>query len=400
MHRHRVPTAVTRSFHAQSAAAISAIAGASCPTGLAAPLPAVTVVEPGMTDDQQTGPEPMSRPEVVLPWFLRRGGAGPVHGGWSLSHVPDLSGRTAVVTGAGRGIGRAVAEHLARHGAHVVTLCTVGEEEGHMAATVLRQRARGSRMDNVPCDLAHLAQVRRAAGDILGLAGGRVDILVNNAGVAALPPTRSADGHEAHFAIKHLGHFALTGHLLPALLNSPQPRVVNVASVLHWLGRFRPEQAATPRRYHRWTAYFDSKLANLLFTHGLHAFADAHGLPLQSIAAHPGLVNTTLGSSGLRADARHLEARALEWMQARRHSPEQGALSLLRAATDPRIGGGDLVGPGGRWECSGPPVPVRAARRATDLHAAERLWQLSQQLTGHPFPTDGRRPTRGRGENR
>lgn len=305
-----------------------------------------------------------------------------------------------MVTGAGRGIGLAAAEHLARHGAHVVTLGTAAEEEGHTAATSLRERARGNRMDNVPCDLAQLAQVRRAARDILGLAGGRVDILVNNAGVAALPLTRSADRHEAHFAINHLGHFALTGHLLPALLNAPQPRVVNVTSVLHWLGRFRPDQVAMPRRYHRWTAYFDSKLANLLFTHGLHAWAGARDLPLRSIAAHPGLVNTSLGSRALRADARHLEARALEWMQARWHSPEQGALSLLRAATDPHIGGGDLLGPCGRWEWSGPPVPARAARRATDPRAAERLWELSQHLTGHPFPADGRKPARDRGENR
>ncbi|MFC8142386.1 SDR family NAD(P)-dependent oxidoreductase [Streptomyces paradoxus] len=351
-----------------------------------------------MTDDQKTQPGagascgggPVMTPP---PW---RRWARP-QGGWSLSEVPDLSGRIAVVTGAGRGIGLAAAEHLARHGAHVVALCAA-EEGGRAPATALRQSVPGSRMDRVPCDLAQLAQVRHAATDIVRLADGRVDILVNNAAVAALPPTRSPDGYEAHFAINHLGHFALTGHLLPALLNAPEPRVVNVTSVLHWLGRFRPDQVAMPRRYHRWTAYFDSKLANLLFTYGLHAWAGAHDLPLRSIAAHPGLVNTTLGSRALRADARHREARALEWMQARWHSPEQGALSLVRAAADPHIGGGDLLGPGGRWEWSGPPVPARAARRATDPRAAERLWQLSQHLTGHPFPTDGRKPARDRGE--
>ncbi|WP_158071014.1 SDR family NAD(P)-dependent oxidoreductase [Streptomyces sp. CB02414] len=351
-----------------------------------------------MTDDQQarkmvdasSGRDPAVLPPPWRRWARPRGG-------WSLSLVPDLSGQTAVVTGAGRGIGLVAAEYLARHGAHVLTLCTAAEDDGRTAASALRQRGQG--VDNVPCDLAELAQVRRAARDIFNLTGGRLDILVNNAGVAALPPTRSADGHEAHFAINHLGHFALTGHLLPALLNAPQPRVVNVTSVLHWLGRFRADQAATPRRYHRWTAYFDSKLANLLFTRGLHAFAEARDLPLRSIAAHPGLVSTTLGSRALRADARHLEARVLERLQARWHSPQQAALSLLRAATDPCIGSGDLLGPGGRWECSGPPVLTRAARRATDPGATERLWQLSQHLTGHPFPTDGPRPTRDRGEN-
>ncbi|MGW3864728.1 SDR family NAD(P)-dependent oxidoreductase [Streptomyces sp. NPDC005047] len=358
-----------------------------------------------MTDEQETrhhpgevaGAPPGHRDPTVIPLPWRRWTRP--RDGWSTAELPDLSGRTAVVTGAGRGIGRAVAEHLARHGAHVLALHAAAD--GHTEGTPSRRRPRSHRTHDVPCDLARLAQVRRAAEEVSGLTGGRVDILINNAGVAALPPTRSADGHEAHFAVNHLGHFALTGHLLPALLRSPQPRVVNVTSVLHWLGRCRPDQAA-PRRYHRWTAYFDSKLANLLFTHGLHAFAAARGLPLRSVAAHPGLVDTTLGSRALRADGRHLEARALEWMQARRHSPELGALSLLRAATDPHVHGGDLLGPGGPWEWSGPPVPVRTARRATDPRAVERLWQLSQHLTGRPFPADGREQARDRdpGENR
>jgi NAD(P)-dependent dehydrogenase (short-subunit alcohol dehydrogenase family) len=291
-----------------------------------------------------------------------------------------------VVTGAGRGIGLATAEHLARHGAQVILACR-RDEEARAAACLLHRRVPQAHIECVSCDLGHLAQVRRAARHIADLADGRLDILVNNAGVAALPPTRSADGHEAHFAVNHLGHFALTGRLLPALLNAPEPRVVNVTSVLHWLGRFRLDQMPLPRRYHRWTAYFNSKLANLLFTHGLHTWAHARDLPLRAIAAHPGLVNTTLGSQALRADSRHTEARALEWLQARWQSPAQAALPLLRAATDPHLTGGALVGPGGRWEWSGPPVRARAARRADDPSASERLWRLSQRLTGHPFPT-------------
>jgi NAD(P)-dependent dehydrogenase (short-subunit alcohol dehydrogenase family) len=298
--------------------------------------------------------------------------------------MADLSGRTAVITGSSRGIGAAAAEHLARGGAHVLIACP-SSAEGRAAVDAVRRRVPSARADSVVCDLAHLARVREAAEQITGLVGQRLDILVNNAGVAALPPTRSVDGYEMHFAVNHLGHFALTGHLLPALLNTPQPRVVNVSSVLHWLGR-RHDRPHAPQRYHRWAAYFDSKLAALLFTQGLAGWAQARRLPLRAIAVHPGLVNTTLGSSALLADGRRLEARLLQWMQARWQSPAEAAWSLVRAAADPLVAGGEFLGPGGRWEWSGPPVRVRAARRARDAQAVERLWRLSQELTQHPFP--------------
>lgn len=317
---------------------------------------------------------------------------GRVRDAWTLADVPDLSGRTAVITGASHGIGAATAEHLARGGAYVILACS-SPAEGRAAEGALRARVPSARVVGAGCDLARLDQVREAAEHITALAEGRVDMLVNNAGVAALPFTLSVDGHEMHFAVNHLGHFALTGHLLPALLNASEPRVVNVTSVLHWLGRSPSHRARPPaRRYHRWTAYFDSKLANLLFTYGLAAWASDGGLPLRAIAAHPGLVDTTLGSSALDADGRHLEARLLRRLQARWHSPAEAAWPLVRAATDPQVANGEFLGPGGRWEWSGTPVRVRAARRARDVHAVERLWRQSQQLTGHPFPSHPVRP--------
>ncbi|MEU6896328.1 SDR family NAD(P)-dependent oxidoreductase [Streptomyces sp. NPDC046557] len=296
-----------------------------------------------------------------------------------------LSGRTVVITGASRGIGAATAEHLARQGAYVILACP-SSTQGRAAAARVHSLVRSARVESVVCDLACLSRVREAAGEITVLAGGRLDLLINNAGVAALPSTRSANGYEMHFAVNHLGHFALTGHLLPALLNTLEPRVVNVSSVLHWLGR-RTDRPHAPRRYHRWAAYFDSKLANLHFTHGLATWARDRRLPLRAVAAHPGLVNSSLGSSALHADGRHVEARLLKAMQERWHSPSDAAWSLVRAATDPHLASGDFVGPGGRGECSGPPVPVRAARRARDVHAIERLWHLSQELAAHPFPS-------------
>ncbi|MFE0912319.1 SDR family NAD(P)-dependent oxidoreductase [Streptomyces sp. NPDC058812] len=295
------------------------------------------------------------------------------------------------MTGSSCGIGAAAAEHLARHRAHVIILCP-SASQGRASADALRRRVAAARVNSVMCDLAQLNQVREAAEQITQLVGGRLDLLVNNAGVAALPYTRSPAGFEMHFAVNHLGHFALTGHLLPALLGASQPRVVNVSSVLHWLGRCRTDRPHRPRRYHRWRAYFDSKAANLLFTHGLTAWARSRELPLRAVAAHPGLANTALGSRALRTDGRRLEARLLEWGQAQWHSPPEAAWPLLRAATDPHVVGGEFFGPGGRWEWSGTPVRVRAAQRAHDARAVEQLWRLSQRLTGHPFPTSPRWP--------
>ncbi|GAA2093563.1 oxidoreductase [Streptomyces albiaxialis] len=306
--------------------------------------------------------------------------------------MPDLSGRTVAVTGASRGIGAATAEHLARHGAHVIALgppCPSRTE----ARTAAARAADAGRVDHVECDLARPDQVRAAAERITGLAAGRLDVLVNNAGVAAAGPAPSPDGHDMHFAVNHLGHFALTGHLLPALLNAPEPRVVNVSSLLHRLGRDPARRAHAPGGRLRWPAYCDSKLANLLFTRGLLDWAHAHGLPLRAVAAHPGLVNTTLGSGALRADGHHAQARLLEWAQARWHTPARAAWTLVRAATDPDVTGGEFFGPGGRWEWSGSPVRVRAARRACDPRAAERLWRLSQRITAYPFPSAPERPT-------
>ncbi|MEV7004028.1 SDR family NAD(P)-dependent oxidoreductase [Streptomyces sp. NPDC093982] len=304
---------------------------------------------------------------------------------WTAADIGDLSGRAAVVTGSCRGIGAAVAEHLARHGARVIIACS-SSAHGRTAAAAVRQKVASAQVDSVVCELAEPTQVRQCADQIISLTAGRLDLLVNNAAVAAVPFARTADGNEMHFAVNHLGHFTLTGHLLPALLNAPQPRVVNVSSILHWLGRCRSDRPHLPRRYHRWRAYFDSKLANLLFTQGLSAWADTHELPLLALSAHPGLVNTTLGSSALHADRRHAEARLLESMQARWHSPSHAAWPLLRAATDANAANGDFYGPGGRWEWSGTPVRVRAAHRALDARAIARLWDLSQQLTRHSFP--------------
>ncbi|NLU67775.1 SDR family NAD(P)-dependent oxidoreductase [Streptomyces sp. HNM0574] len=261
----------------------------------------------------------MSHRSLPAPW--QRPAPSPAE--WDVADVArGAAGRTVVVTGASTGIGFAAAELLAPHAAHVLTV-SPDEAQGAAAAAVLRSRVPGARVSHVTCDLADLAQVRRAAVRITESANGRIDLLLNNAGVAAVPPGLTRDGFETHLGVNHLGHFALTGLLMPALLRSPRPRVVNVSSVLHRLGRPHPHTPHRPPRYHRWRAYADSKLANLLFTTGLNLWAREHGMPLSAVSAHPGLVRTALGSDALHAAGRPREAAALRWLQARAGTPRR-----------------------------------------------------------------------------
>lgn len=321
------------------------------------------------------------RRRAPLPWL--RSGTDP--SGWGYADVPRLTGLTAVVTGGSSGVGLALAEQLAAREAHVVLVARGADETGS-AARHLCRRATPGRVSAVPVDLADLDDIGTAAGRIAELTDGQVDILVNNAGVAALPPTCTPSGFEAHFAVNHLGHYALTGHLMPALLRTPAPRVATVSSVLHWLGRLDPVSPHRPARYHRWGAYFASKAANLLFTHGLNTWARTARVPLTAVSAHPGLVHTNLGSCALRESGRHGEARLLEHLQRRWHSPTEAALPILRASTDPTAQAGDFFGPGGYLELSGPAVHVRAAPSTASAATSDRLWRLSQQLTGVTYP--------------
>ena len=208
--------------------------------------------------------------------------------GWKPTEIGDLTGRSAIITGANSGIGFAAAKTLAEHGAHV-TLAVRNLEAGHAAAARIQGSTQVQHLD-----LASLASVRTFAAGV----DGPVDLLVNNAGVMA-PPTRrtSPDGNELQFATNHLGHFALTGLLLPALLAAPAPRVTTVASLAHHKGDARVVEGNPPEGYDPRTSYGQTKLANLLFALELHRRATAAGSPLTSTAAHPGVAVTHLVAS-------------------------------------------------------------------------------------------------------
>jgi len=307
----------------------------------------------------------------------------------------DLQGRTAVVTGANSGLGLASARALAAAGAKVLLAC---RDAGRAAAAVdeVAAVATGPAPDVVALDLADLDQVAAAAADVAGRVE-RLDILLNNAGVMAIPLRRTPQGHEAQFATNHLGHFALTGRLLPLLLAAEQPRVVTTSSFMHRLGRMRWDDLGWHRGYRKWEAYGQSKLANLLFTFELDRRARAAGTTLVAAAAHPGYAATQLQQRGPELSGNRVAAvvmRVANGVVAQR--AEDGARPQLFAAVDPGVEGGDYVGPGGPFELRGSPKKVRAAAAAFRAADGERLWSISEELTAVTYDwTRQARPERG-----
>jgi NAD(P)-dependent dehydrogenase (short-subunit alcohol dehydrogenase family) len=305
--------------------------------------------------------------------------------GWNATHIPDQSGRTAVVTGANSGIGYVTARELARRGA-AVTLACRSAARGRAAVIRLRGEVPGAEVEFAALDLADLASVREFAR-AYGERHPRLDLLVNNAGVMALPYGRTADGFETQFGVNHLGHFALTGLLLPRLrAAAPGARIVNVSSGFHVLGDVRPEDldpdpARSADGYRRWTAYGRSKTANLLFTHELGRRFTAAGSTITAAAAHPGYASTNLHAGASAQEGRTLGSRVMALGNGLLAQPAaSGALPTLYAATAPGVGQDAFYGPRLGWR--GAPAPSWRAKRTLDDAAGERLWAASEKLTG------------------
>jgi NAD(P)-dependent dehydrogenase (short-subunit alcohol dehydrogenase family) len=287
---------------------------------------------------------------------------------WTAADMPDQAGKTAVVTGANSGLGLVISRELARAGATVVMACR-NVKKGERAAAEVGKRAQLEALD-----LADLDSVRDFAGR---LSEARVDVLVNNAGVMAPPRRLTADGFESQFGTNHLGHFALTGLLVPKLLAAPEPRVVTMSSGGHRMGRINFDDLHGERRYNNWLAYGQSKLANLLFAFELQRRADGQ---LQSLAAHPGYSATNLQFAG---PARWYERASMALTNRLiAQGADQGALPALYAATVTDVPGGSYIGPDGFLEARGHPHLVTAAGKAYDPEVAARLWEVSEALTG------------------
>ena len=294
---------------------------------------------------------------------------------WTLADMPDQRGRRAVVTGANAGLGLAISRTLATAGADVVLACrNTGKAE--RAAEEIRATDPAARLEVQELDLADLDSVAAFAERVTG----PVDLLVNNAGLMAIDESRTAQGYETQFGVNHLGHFALTARLLPLLLARPGSRVATMSSMGHRAARGAPDPRLE-RPYHRWQAYFRSKLANLHFTAELHRRLRSAGAPTTAVAAHPGGSSTDLGFEG-----NALTNRLMPVVQPLLQPADAGALPMLRALTDPTTRGGEFYGP--RFVVRGRvPVVERPSRAARDGAAARRLWDLSVELTGlEPAP--------------
>lgn len=294
--------------------------------------------------------------------------------------MPDQTGRTAIVTGANSGLGLETARELARKGAHVVLACR-NIEKGQTAVSDIESDVPRASLELAHLDLGSLDSVRGFAADYLDKHEA-LDLLINNAGVMAPPRRETADGFELQFGTNHLGHFALTGLVIGAMEGRDDARVVTLSSGAHRVGHIAFDNLDGRRRYFRWRAYGQSKLANLLFMFELDRRLAAAGSDIKSLAAHPGYAATNLQSAAPPLiDRLFMEIPNRVWAQ----NAAMGALPTLFAATFPGLPGSTYVGPDGVGEQRGHPQIVGTSGAARDEQVARRLWEVSEQMTGVRF---------------
>jgi NAD(P)-dependent dehydrogenase (short-subunit alcohol dehydrogenase family) len=308
---------------------------------------------------------------------------------WTEADIPDLSGRTAVVTGANAGLGFQAARILAERGAHVVLACRNVDKAGHAADRIAAASA-GASTSVVRLDLASQSSVRSAAEEIRSRFP-HVDLLINNAGVMEVPFQLTEDGFELTLATNHLGPFALAGLLLDRL--APGARIVTVSSIAHLSGVMDFDDLQSARRYDPGQAYSQSKLANLLFTYELDRRLRAAGAKVTALACHPGVVYTDLFTNRSRRGQFLLSPamRPINFWAVQ--SARMGTLPILRAATDPSAAGGEYFGPRRyglrRRFRTGYPAAVESSALSHDEASQARLWQASEELTGVSYTSLG-----------
>ncbi|MBG0739210.1 SDR family NAD(P)-dependent oxidoreductase [Paeniglutamicibacter antarcticus] len=297
--------------------------------------------------------------------------------GFRAESMPDQTGRHVVITGANSGLGFQASLAFAAKGARVTLACR-NPERGEAALAQLRETTGSTQCDVRPLDLGSLKSIRAFAADW----SGPLDVLINNAGLMATARATTADGFEQQLGINHLGHFALSGLLLPALRTATAARVVVVSSLAHKRGAIDFDDLMSQSRYRRWRAYSQSKIANLYFAMEFGRRLQAHDDRVVVAAAHPGLANTNLPASMGRNS---MGIATGVFMRLMAQPGQWGVLPVLYAAAAADVTNGDFYGPNGPGETRGEVTMVAPAARVADLLVARRLWDASEQLTGVAF---------------
>ncbi len=301
---------------------------------------------------------------------------------WTLDQVPDLKGKTFIVTGANSGIGFEAARVFAEKGAQLVLACR-DRKKGEMALQTIMEDTPKARAELMCLDLASLDSISKFAQEFKSKYK-KLDVLLNNAGIMMSPFEQTFEGFELQFGTNHLGHFALTGLLLDRIKSSPGARVVNISSMAHKMGSmdFRNLMFVHGRGYRRTRAYGRSKLANLLFTYELNRRFQSHSIDAIALAAHPGVSRTNLSHY---LENKVLYRLAMNLLSNSMQSASMGALPGIRACVDPSAAGGQYYGPDGFMEMKGYPVLVQSTRASHNEKHARRLWKISERLTGVPY---------------
>ena len=298
---------------------------------------------------------------------------------WTADDIPDLSAKVIIVTGANSGIGYEAAKEFARKDARTILACR-NLNKAQAAVAQIHAEIPNAPVEIMPLDLSSLQSVHKFA-DAFKAKYESLDVLVNNAGIMMVPYGITQDGFERQLGTNHLGHFALSGLLLDLIQSTPGARVVNVSSLAHRGGEmdFDNLMFEGGQGYDRQAAYGRSKLANLLFTYELERKFKEHGVDAMAVAAHPGVSNTNLADHmpGVKI-LKPLFGGILQ-------SAAMGALPTIRAAVDPQVTGGQYFGPDGKNERGGFPVVVNSSENSHNQADAQKLWKVSEELTGVTF---------------
>ena len=298
--------------------------------------------------------------------------------------MPDMAGKTVVVTGANSGIGFEVTEKFAEKNAHVVMACR-SLERGEEAKEEIEKEVEDADLEVRKLDLASLESVKSFAEEFK-TNNEELDILCNNAGVMAIPRQETEDGFEKQFGVNHLGHFALTAHLIPALKEAEEPRIVTQSSGLHENGEIKFDDLMMREEYDKWEAYAQSKLANVLFGYELQRKIEENDMDLKSVVCHPGYAATNLQYRGPQEEGSKLRLIGMKFANTLfAQSAAKGALPMLYAGTSEEVEGGEYIGPGGLGKMRGYPEKQESSEESQSEDVAEALWTRSEALTEVEF---------------